>query len=86
MLSGEGIRQSDEEAQEEELSGEKESDEAPSPFAIAGIILGLIGLALGAVGLFSASGSGVAINVVVSLVLLALGGAMVRFGKSIVSN
>jgi len=86
MLSGQGIRQSDEEAVEDEPAGEKEADQAPSPFAIVGVIIGVIGLALGAVGLFSGTGLGVTINGVVSLVMLVLGGMMVRFGKSIVSN
>jgi len=86
MLSGQGIRQSDEEAVEDEPAGEKEADQVPSPFAIVGVIIGVIGLALGAVGLFSGTGFGVTINGVISLVMLVLAGIMVRFSKSIASN
>ena len=82
MLSGDGIRQSDEEAVDEELAGEKESEQAPSPFAIVGVILGIIGLALGLVGFFSGSSFGLTIDGVVALVLLAIGGIMVRYSRS----
>jgi len=58
-----------------------EDHKVPSPFAISGVILGAIGVALGVVGLWVGTGRGVTIDLVISGVLIVIGVLMVRFGR-----
>ena len=63
-----------------------EKDEIPSPFAIVGVILGIIGIALGLVGILAGTGQALRLDSILGLVLLALGGLLVRHGRRIVAD
>jgi SSS family transporter len=59
----------------------EDDQKAPSPFAISGVILGAIGIALGTVGLFTGAMRSVMIDSVIAVVLIVVGVLMIRFGR-----
>ncbi len=64
-------------------SAVEQEQRAPSPFAIVGVILLVIGLALGVVGWLTAAAQAIRIDGMVAAVLLALGALLVWRGRSI---
>jgi len=82
LQSGEALTaEREEQVADRDREAGREEEQVPSAFKIAGVILGVIGLALGLVGLFASSGGGLGINLAVSLVLLLLAGLMIGGGR-----